>query len=120
TLGEVIEATNDASQRPRRERFNPKIVSAIYSGAADTTTDAALILFGRRGLAEVVDTGVGRHNFALRVPGAGAFSLPDVLRHASAVDLKRLEAVLLGLHDETRLAEALNALAAARLKQPPH
>ncbi|HEV8145298.1 MAG TPA: hypothetical protein VGP79_02905, partial [Bryobacteraceae bacterium] len=47
TLGEVIEATNDASQRPRRERFNPKIVSAIYSGAADTTTDAALILFGR-------------------------------------------------------------------------
>ena len=120
TLGQVIEATNDAGQRPRRGRFNPKIVRAIYTGAADATTDAALILFGRRGLYEAVDTGIGRHNFALRISGADAFSLPTVVRHGAAIDLKRLEAVLLGLHDETRLAEALNALAAARLKQQTH
>jgi hypothetical protein len=57
-----------------------------------------------------------RHQFRLQVPGAIRFTLPAFLGDAGAIDPKQLEAAVLGLRDENRLASALNALAGLRLK----
>lgn len=53
---------------------------------------------------EVVDTGRGRHNFNLKVPGVTMLTLSELLRNASGVDPERLESVLIGLQDEERHA----------------
>ena len=113
-LGLLIDAANDAYTRPHRGVFDPKVLRR-YSAKAALGTDSSLVLFNRRGLCEVVDTGQHRYNFALRVPGAEALRLPAVMSQARGVDPARLEALIAGLHDETQMALALNALAAARL-----
>jgi len=116
TLGLLIEAANDAYVRPRRGLFDPKILRRP-NRKADLGTDSSLILFNRRGLCEVVDTGQNRYTFALRVPSVTALTLPAVLPLIRGVDPARLEALILGLQDETPMAYAMNALAAARLKK---
>ncbi len=113
-LGLLIDAANDAYTRPHRGVFDPKVLRR-YSAKAALGSDSSLVLFNRRGLCEVVDTGQHRYNFALRVPGVETLRLPAVMSLARGVDPARLEALLAGLRDETQMALALNALAAARL-----
>jgi hypothetical protein len=62
-----------------------------------------------------VDTGQHRYTFALQVPGVTALTLPAVLPLVRGVDPARLEALILGLQEETQMAYATNALAAVRL-----
>jgi hypothetical protein len=91
-------------------------VERHFSAKAALGTDSSLILFNRRGLCEVVDTGQHRYNFRLSVPGVEALTLPALVRLARGVDPARLEAILGSLRDETQMAFALNALAALRLE----
>jgi hypothetical protein len=119
-VNQIVSSSNDAMTRPRRGKFDPKAVRE-FSPNAERTTDSSLIVFGSRGLYEVVLGSLRRHQFRLQVPGVIWFILPSVLGDAGAVDPKQLEAAILGLHDENRLASALNALAGLRLKEvsPP-
>jgi hypothetical protein len=112
----AVEASNDAAARPRRARFNPKLVRAIYRGTESAPADSGLIVMSARRVYEAVDDGIGRHSFALRAPGVTALRLPEAVRAAPRADVARLEAILLDLRDETRRVQALSALAALRLK----
>ena len=114
-LGLMIDACNDAYVSPHKGFFDPQVLRRP-SPKGSISTDSSLILFNRRGLLEVVDTGQHRYNFTLRVPGVEALRLPAVLPLARGVDPARLEALILGLKDEAQMAEALNALVAVRLK----
>ncbi len=111
----AVEASNDAAVRPRRARFNPKLVRAIYRGTGSAPADSGLIVIGVKRTYEAVDDGLGRHSFALRAPGVTVFRIPEAIRAARSVDPARLEAILPGLRDETRRAEAIAALVALRL-----
>ncbi|HLK65549.1 MAG TPA: hypothetical protein VKU19_19060 [Bryobacteraceae bacterium] len=113
-LSLLVAASNDAYTDPHRGYFDPKILRRP-SKKAELGSDSPLILFNRRGLCEVVDTGQNRYTFPLKVPGATALNLPAVLPMAKGIDPARLEAVILDLRDETQMAIALNALAAMRL-----
>lgn len=114
-LGLVIEAANDAYTSPHKGFFDPQVLRRP-SRKASSSTDSSLILFNRRGLFEVVDTGQHRYNFTLHVPGVEALRLPAVLPLARGVDAARLEALILELKDEAQMAQALNALVEVRLK----
>lgn len=114
-VNQMVSAANDASTRPRRVKFEPKSVR-VFSATAERTTDGSLIVFGSRGLYEVVAGSLKRHQFRLQVPGVVRFTLPAFLGDAGAIDAKQLEAAVLGLRDENRQTSALNALAALRLK----
>ena len=85
TLDSLIQAANDAYTHPHRGFFDPTVLRK-YNGKADVGTDSSLILFNRRGLCEVVDTGQHRYTFRLRVPGVEALSLAAVLPLAHSVD----------------------------------
>ena len=114
----LIDALNAADANPRRGRFDPQSLRAIFSRMTDTSTDSALIACGARGAYEVVDGGSERRSFDLRAGPAGTFTLPAFIgRISTEIDFNRLEAYLLGLRDETRRAAALAALADLRLKQ---
>ncbi len=115
-LGLLIDAANDVYTHPRRGFFDPTMLRTV-SKKVDLGTDSPLILFNRRGLCEVVDTGQHRYTFPLKVPGAMSPSLSEVLPLAVGVDPARLEALVLSLRDETQVAFGLNALAAVRLKK---
>ena len=80
-----------------------------------TATDSPLVIANRRCTCEVVDTGRGRHNFNLKVPGVTTLTLSGLVRNALGIDPRRIESILIGLQDEERLAGALNDLAALRL-----
>lgn len=110
-FNELASSYNDAYVNPRRVRFNPR--SRI------TSTDSPFILPGRQGFYEAVATEHGRHNFTLRVAGANSFSMASVIAGAGAAEPARLEAVLLGLLDESLKANSLVGLAALRLKPEP-
>jgi len=114
-VNQMVVAANNASMRPRRVKFEPKSVR-VFSVTAERTTDGSLIVFGSRGLYEVVAGSLKRHQFRLQVPGVVRFTLPAFLGDAGAIEAKQLEAAVLGLRDENRLTSALNALAALRLK----
>jgi hypothetical protein len=114
-LGLLIDAANDAYTHPHWGVFDPTVLRRPNL-KADLGTDSPLILFNRRGLCEVVDTGQHRYTFRLKVPGADALSLAAMLPLARGVDPARLEAVIVGLRDETQMVFAMNALAAERLK----
>jgi len=114
-VNQMVVAANNASMRPRRVKFEPKSVR-VFSVTAERTTDSSRIVFGSRGLYEVVAGSLKRHQFRLQVPGVIRFTLPAFLGDAGALDPKQLESSVLSLRDENRLASALNALAALRLK----
>jgi hypothetical protein len=114
-LGQMTEAMNQAYVNPHQAHFDPKSVRQTYNPRASTSTDASLIVFNRRGLVEVVDSGAGRHNFSLKVPGVPAYRLAEVIRGARDVDPSRIEAIVLGLQNETDRVNGLIALAALRL-----
>jgi hypothetical protein len=121
-IASLIDALNAADANPRRGRFDPKSLRAIFSRMNDTSTDSALIACGARGAYEVVDGGSERRSFALRAGAVETFTLPAFLERISTeIDFDRLEACLLSLRDETRQAAALAALADLRLKprDPP-
>lgn len=113
-VGLMVEAANDAYTHPHKGVFDPKVLRR-FSAKASLGSDTALVLFNRRGLCEVIDTGQHRYDFPLRIPGVQALTLPAVVPLARDVDPARLEALIVGLRDETQMALALNALAAARL-----
>jgi hypothetical protein len=107
-----VQAANDAYSSPREGRFDPQVLRKHSPLSKSTTsTDSSLILANSRCLCEVVDTGRGRHNFSLKVPGLQATELTGVVRNASGVDPERLEAIVLSLREETLMAAGLNALA---------
>lgn len=114
-LNQMVVSLNDAYTNPHKGRFDPKSVRQIYNPRVSTSTDAALVLFNRRGLVEVVDSGAGRHSFSLKAPGVPAYRLTDVIRGAADVDPSRIEGILLGLSSEAERVNALVALAALRL-----
>jgi hypothetical protein len=114
-LNLFVKAANDAYSSPREGRFDPQVIRRHSPlSKATTFTDSSLILANSRCLCEAIDTGLGRHNFALKVPGLQQTELTAVVRNASGVDTERLEAILLALRDETLKAAGLNALAALR------
>ena len=117
-VSELVKASNDAARRPRRAFFDPASARRAFSGRAAAGTDTSLIVFSKRCLCEVIDTGAGRHYFGLQVAGANVLSLPAVVRNAAGLDPLRLEAIILNLRDERQMAEALNALAELRLGAP--
>jgi hypothetical protein len=116
-LRQVVQAANDAYMTPRKGRFDPQVIRKIFSSETSTATDSPLVLLNSRCTCEVVDTGRGRHNFNLKVPGVTTLTLSRLISNASGVDPERLESVLIGLQDEERLARALNDLAALRLAE---
>src|SRR5205807_93823 len=87
----------------------------IPQSDTSTATDSPLVILNRRCICEAVDTGFGRHNFTLKVPGVTTLTLSSLVRNAVGIDPRRLESILIGLQDEQRLASALNNLAALRL-----
>jgi hypothetical protein len=114
----LIDALNAADANPRRGRFDPQSLRAVFSRLTDTSTDSALIACGARGAYEVVDGGSERRSFNLRAGAVGTFTLPAFIERISGgIDFDRLEAYVLSLRDETRRAAALAALADVRLKQ---
>jgi len=114
-LNQMVAALNDAYVNPHQAHFDPKSVRKIFNGRTDNSGDSALIVFNRRGLVEVVDSGAGRHSFSLKVPGVTALRLPEVVRGARTADPARVEAIILGLREEKERVNALVALAAVRL-----
>jgi hypothetical protein len=116
-MNHFVRAANDAYTSPREGRFDPQVARKLTPGKATSFTDSSLILANSRCLCEAVDTGAGRHNFQLKVPGVEATQLAGIVQHASTVDTGRIEAILLGLRDETLMASGLNALAAQRLER---
>lgn len=108
-LGQYITAANDAYAQPWRGRRG---TLQYFAGVPLR----AVTLFNRRGLAEVIAAPAGRHRYVLRVPGAAAFTLPEFLRAAKALDHARLEGAVLSLKGETQLADGLIALAELRLR----
>jgi hypothetical protein len=103
-INEVVKSLNNASSRT--SNFDPKRFGS---------TDMAQILVRPTRLDEVVASDRQWHIFALQLPGVSPFTLPAVLRATASTDPARLEAALLEIRDETRLASALNALAELRL-----
>jgi hypothetical protein len=116
-MNQLVAACNDVRVSPRRGKFDPASVRRTYSPGSSTGTDSALILAGRGGLYEAVQTERGRQNFVLRAPRADAFSLAAFLGAAAAVDPDRLAAIILGLRDENTQAGAWVELAEVRLKE---
>ena len=116
-LRQVVQAANDAYMTPHKGRFDPQVIRKIFSSETSTATDSPLVLLNSRCTCEVVDTGRGRHNFNLKVPGVTTLTLSRLISNASGVDPERLESVLIGLQDEERLARELNDLAALRLAE---
>jgi hypothetical protein len=116
---DIVASANASLEAPRRWLFSPRVVRLSYRGPVAFASDSSLILFGNRGLYEVIDGGLGRHNFHLNVPGVTALSLPALVTMATAVDGQRIETIILDLRDETSLAAALNALVEMRLKGRP-
>jgi hypothetical protein len=115
-VSEVVKALNSVAVQPHRGVFDPrKERPAAVAGDAASTDVPQLLLRDSR-IDEVVDSGRRWYVVELRVPEITAFSLPAVIRSAAALDPASLEAVLLDLRDEARLASALNALAELRLK----
>jgi len=111
-----VQAANDAYSSPHEGRFDPQALRKHSPLSKSTTfTDSSLILANSRCLCEVVDTGRGRQNFTLKVPGLQTRDLTGAVRTASGVDAERLEAILLSLRDESLMAAGFNALAAVRL-----
>ena len=110
-LNQLVASSNDATTRPRRGRFNPKIVRAVYSGATDASNDSALILFSSRGLYEAVDSGLSRHHFSLRVPGVAYFTNRAFTNQVPAG---------LGWVSETTLEWAVDRSLCAAMGQKPH
>jgi hypothetical protein len=116
-LDSLIRAYNDVYISPRRGRFDPRSARRTYEARADTSTDTALILPASGGFYEAVQTGFGRQNFRLRVPGVDAFGLGDFLIQAGGrADPAHLGAMLLSLRDENTQANALIDLAAGRMR----
>ena len=118
-LRQVVQAANDAYMTPREGRFDPTVIRKVFSSDIHTSigTDSSLVMLNSRCTCEVVDTGRGRHNFNLKVPGVTTLTLSRLISNASGVDPERLESVLIGLQDEERLARTLNDLAALRFWQ---
>jgi len=113
-LGLLIDAANDAYNSPHKGVFDPKVLRH-YSRDATLGSDSSLVLFNRRGLCEVVDTGAHRYDFPLRVPGVEALTVAGLVPLAQGVEPARLESMIVRLQDETQMAAALNALAGVRL-----
>ncbi len=117
-LDSLVTALNDARANPRRGRYSPESIRAAYSGKADTSTDSPLIVCGNRGAYEAVDAGTERRSFPLRVPGADVFTLNALIRKLRGdVDFARLEAHILSVREEAKLALALAALAELRFRK---
>jgi hypothetical protein len=116
-LSLFVRAANDAYTSPHKGRFEPDVVRKIYSKSATAFTDSALILANRRCLCEVVDTGRGRHTFALKVPGVETATFAGAIPKLSLVDVQRLEGILAGIRDENVMSSQLNILAALRLRR---
>ncbi|HKE25019.1 MAG TPA: hypothetical protein VKB88_21810 [Bryobacteraceae bacterium] len=115
-LNLFVEAANDAYSNPREGRFDPQVLRNHSVLSKSTAyTDSSLILANSRCLCEVVDTGRGRHNFPLKVPGLQTTDLAGVVRIAYGISAERLETLLLALRDETLMAAGLNTLASVRL-----
>ena len=115
-LNLFVQAANDAYSSPREGHFDPQVLRKHSALSKSTAfTDSSLILANSRSLCEVVDTGRGRHNFTLKVPGLPATDLAGVVRIAYDVAPDRVEPLLLSLRDETLMTSGLNALAAVRL-----
>jgi hypothetical protein len=108
TLDLLVRAYNDVYVNPRRGKFDPR--------ATRSATDSPLILAGPRGLYEAVQTGHGRRNFVLKVPGVTALNIGNFLLGTTTIEPERLEAVILGLKDENTRAGALVKLAQLRIR----
>jgi len=113
---QAVKVQNDASLHPHSRKFDPKSIHKTFNANSDPSTDATLIVFGKSSFYEAVEAGVGRHNFRLNIPGVTALRLPTFISMARGIDPDLLEATLVSIHDETRQAEALNALAKLRLR----
>ena len=88
----------------------------MRTAGAASSTDVRFIVVGDARLFEVIDSGIARHNFPLRVQGL-PFQLTAVIGKSTGMDPARLEASLLRLRDEARFAAAMTALAELRLGQ---
>ena len=118
-LRQVLQAANEAYMTPHEGRFDPQVIHKAYSSLhpldltpqsdTSTATDSPLVIANSRCTCEVVDTGLGRHYFNLKVPGVTTLTLSGLVRNALGIDPRRLESILIGLQDEQRLASALNA-----------
>jgi hypothetical protein len=117
-VGSLVDALNAAGINPRRGRFDPQSLRAVFSQMNDASTDSALIACGARGAYEVLDGGSERRSLALRAGAVDTFTLPAFIERISTeIDFDRLEAYVISLRDETRRATALAALADLRLRR---
>lgn len=118
-LQEIVVALNDARVNPRQGRFDPAGIRGISSESSQgvgSTTDIPSIPLGTNRFYMVIDTGEGRFGYELSVPGVSIFTFPGALKQAQALDPLRLEALVSGVRDDTKQAEACVALAELRFR----
>ena len=106
-LRQVLQAANEAYMTPHEGRFDPQVIHKAYSSLhpldltpqsdTSTATDSPLVIANSRCTCEVVDTGLGRHYFNLKVPGVTTLMLSGLVRNAYAlgIDPRRLESILI-------------------------
>jgi hypothetical protein len=115
-LSDTVRALNDARTAPRRARFDPREIRGAQgnTAGAGSGTDVSAIPFGENHFYQVIDTGTARFNYELTVPGVSTFTFSGALKSAQALDPQRLEALIMGLRDETKQADAYLAIAELR------
>ncbi len=117
-LNQLVASMNAASLRPRRQKFDPTAARKLFDSEMKGASDGPLIVKGRRSLSEVVEAGKGRRSFPLDLPGARTFELPRLIPLLKDSDPARLEAIILGLRDESQRVQSLVALAQAMAVDP--
>jgi hypothetical protein len=118
TLNQLVASMNAASLRPRRQKFDPTAARKLFDSEMKGAGDGPLIVNGRRSLSEVVVAGKGRRSFPLDLPGARTFDLVHLLPVLKDSDTARVEAIILGLRDESQRVQALVSLAGTMVDSP--
>jgi hypothetical protein len=106
-LDSVIKAENDVAATSDREGFSP---------SSESSDDASYVRCGVGEAYEAVDTKQGLVYFRLQAGNLPAVSLAEFLGRSQELDFDRLQATVLGLHDDAQLAAALISLAESRLR----
>jgi len=128
-LNQLVASMNAASDQPRRQKFDPTAVRKLFDSEMKGASDGEQIIKGRHALSEVVEVGggrgsddrdkTGRRSFPLDLPAVRTFDLNRLMPVLKGADPARLEAIAVGLRDESQRVQALVALAEAMVAGSP-
>ncbi len=107
SLLQLVKASNDVTtERNQPSTEGPQVISSEH----------LVLRCGPDGLTDFVRVGEVQLPFALNFAGAPADSLNNFLLKVKGIELTKLESAVLGLVDETQLAEGLLAVTEAHLR----